>query len=140
MKLHRALFLPAIAACASLGFHVDPLSAQDFELTRSTISGGATVRASGGPFELSGTIGEPNAGAASGGVFSLTGGFLIPLAPGDCDESGLVSLVDHRAFDSCFAGPAAEPPDSSCDCFDTDGDGAVDLRDFAVLQYEFDAP
>lgn len=33
------------------------------------------MRSTGGEFELSGTIGQPDAGKMSGGDFTLTGGF-----------------------------------------------------------------
>ncbi|UCC31662.1 MAG: hypothetical protein JSU86_05160, partial [Phycisphaerales bacterium] len=49
--------------------------ADDFEISRSTIDGGGTMRSTGGDFELSGTIGQPDAGTLSGGDFELSGGF-----------------------------------------------------------------
>ena len=48
----------------------------DFEITKSTIDGGGGT-SSGGDFSLTGTIGQPDAGAqvALGGTFALQGGF-----------------------------------------------------------------
>lgn len=46
-----------------------------FDLTWSSIDGGGGY-SSGGGFELTGTIGQPDAGATmTGGAFSLDGGF-----------------------------------------------------------------
>lgn len=116
------------------------LYSQVFEITRSTIDGGGTIRATGGPFELSGSIGQPDAGTASGGPFQMTGGFWIEISPTDCDEDGLVSLVDYAQFESCLEGPSLGPPTQPCNCFDIDRSGTVDLRDFAILQGFFTGP
>lgn len=55
-----------------------PLRAQTgggYDLTRSTIDGGGATFSSAGTVQLGGTIGQPDAGALSGGGYSLTGGF-----------------------------------------------------------------
>jgi hypothetical protein len=49
-------------------------SAQTYSIDWSTIDGGGGT-SSGGPYTLSGTIGQPDAGTMSGGNYSLTGGF-----------------------------------------------------------------
>jgi hypothetical protein len=41
----------------------------------STIDGGGATLSTGGAFALSGTVGQPDAGALSGDVYSLKGGF-----------------------------------------------------------------
>ena len=48
--------------------------AQSFSIDWHTIAGGGGTSA-GGSYSVSGTIGQPDAGAMSGGVYSLTGGF-----------------------------------------------------------------
>jgi hypothetical protein len=53
---------------------ISTASAQ-YELTWSTIDGGGG-RSSGGPYSLLVTIGQPEAGASSGGQYELLGGFL----------------------------------------------------------------
>lgn len=55
--------------------------AQDLAMPRHVIAGGGGV-SSGGAFALSGTIGQPDAGApSSDGAFALTGGFwALPVA------------------------------------------------------------
>ena len=54
------------------------------------------------------------------------------LAPGDCDEDGVVNLMDHEFFTQCFGGPNGGAL-SGCECFDVDRSGEVDLRDFAAI-------
>src|SRR5687768_18612225 len=50
------------------------LSAQNYKIDWFTIDGGGGT-SSGGPYTLSGTIGQPDAGTLAGGSFSLVGGF-----------------------------------------------------------------
>jgi len=45
------------------------------DLSWNTIDGGGTTFSTGGTFGLGGTIGQPDAGAMSGGNFGLMGGF-----------------------------------------------------------------
>ena len=51
--------------------------AQEYEISRSTFDGGGAMFSTGGDFELSGTIGQPDAGMmmSADGVFTLEGGF-----------------------------------------------------------------
>ena len=126
---HAAALMCAVLTAA--------VAAQPFEITRSTVDGGGAMRSTGGDFELSGTIGQPDAGTMTGGNFELNGGFWFPLAPGDCDEDGGVDLRDHDQFDSCLTGPGGAPPVGTCRCFDVNGSGHVDLVDFAEIQAAF---
>jgi uncharacterized repeat protein (TIGR01451 family) len=53
-----------------------PAFAQTYEITWSTVDGGASMGAAGGPYVLDSTSGQPDAGPpAQGGPFSLGGGF-----------------------------------------------------------------
>lgn len=63
---------------------------QSYTIDWSTIDGGGVTFASGGPYSLGGTIGQPDAGVLTGGAYAVTGGFwaLAP-ASGDC---GRVSI------------------------------------------------
>ncbi len=108
-----------------------------YDLTWNTIDGGGGTSAGGG-FELSGTIGQPDASAANmtGDIFALTGGFWAGAGvgpAGDCDNDGDVDLDDYVDFANCLAGPAGGT-DPVCECFDLDGDGDVTLADFAEFQ------
>ena len=99
------------------------VSSADYELTWSTIDGGGGV-SSGGPYTLTGTIGQPDAAWSSGGQYELLGGFW----PG-----GPLCMVDFESF-ARFAElwrleEAGLPAD-------LDGDSDVDfddLREFADL-------
>jgi hypothetical protein len=65
-----ALLLLVLLASSMLAF----AQASEFSLPWYTIDGGAASSQAGG-FGLSGTIGQPDAGALSGGDFTLVGGF-----------------------------------------------------------------
>ncbi len=120
----------------AIGFSGQALSGGEpqFDIIRSTIDGGGVIRSAGGEFELSGTIGQPDAGAMTGGVFELTGGFWIGLAPTDCNEDGIVDGFDHEIFVTCMWGPDSGIDADPCPCFDIDLDGSITLQDFAKLQ------
>ena len=128
-----------IAICVGiLGFVARVTSAlPDYEITRSTIDGGGVMQSTGGDFELSGSIGQPDAGVIIGGDFELTGGFWFELPPTDCNDDGIVSLLDHETFTACLSGPGGGIDASPCPCFDVDGDGDITLSDFAQLQAGF---
>ena len=64
-----------------------------FEMTRSTIDGGGVIQGSGGGFELSGTVGQPDAGVMTGGEFNLSGGLWFELPPTDCNDESLVTTT-----------------------------------------------
>jgi len=110
--------------------------AEDFEISRSTIDGGGIMFSTGGDFELSGTIGQPDAAAMSGGEFELSGGFWFPLAEGDCNSDGGVDLVDFGDIDVCLSGPGGGVT-LDCRCFDLDRDDDVDLTEVAAFQRSF---
>ena len=106
-----------------------------FDLTWNTIDGGGVMRSTGGAFELSGTIGQPDAGRMAGGSFELNGGFWFEVAPGDCTEDGGTNLIDYFEFTGCFSGPIVDGIGPVClGCFDFDGDDDVDMLDFAEFQ------
>ena len=113
------------------------LGGTDYDLSRNSIDGGGVMRSTGGGFELSGSIGQPDAGTMTGGGFELAGGFWFGLAPADCNEDGLVSLFDHETFTSCLLGPGGGIGASPCPCFDVDRDGDITLNDYAQLQAGF---
>ncbi len=108
----------------------------DPQLSRWTIDGGGVTRSLGGTWELSGTIGQPDAAVMEGSSYVLTGGFWFAVPPCDCDDDGRVSLYDHVEFEACLSGPGAGVTEG-CGCFDVDRSHMVDLRDFAVAQIAF---
>ena len=136
----RVLFVAAgfwIAAGFHLGADSARTAAQDFEIARSTVDGGGAMRNTGGDFELSGTIGQPDAGLLVGGEFELSGGFWFPLSLDDCNSDGWVNLIDYDDFDDCLSGPAGGLPLPRCNCFDLDKDNDVDLSDIGRFQGAF---
>ena len=110
----------------------------DFNLSRYTIDCGGAMRSTGGDFELSGTIGQPDAGGPMvGGEFELSGGFWFQVVPAVCNSDGGVNLLDYDAFEECLVGPVGGPSATECVCFDLNGNGKVDLIDFALFQGGF---
>ena len=113
--------------CGLVLLTVMPASAQ-FSIDWSTIDGGGGV-SSGGPFELSGTIGQYDAGAAmSGADFSLTGGYWSGSAAeevilGDLNGDGLVNLLDVAPFVAAISSGTYIPE------ADINQDGQVNLLD-----------
>ncbi|HUS74202.1 MAG TPA: hypothetical protein VMY06_14170 [Sedimentisphaerales bacterium] len=95
----------------------------NYELSWSTIDGGGG-RSSGGPYVLTGTIGQPDAAWSSGGNYELLGGFW----PGG--PLCIVSFDDFARFAQLWRDTGIGLP------ADLDGSGEVDfadLKDFADL-------
>ncbi len=126
----------AILCCAAPILQAQ--SGGGYEFTRSTMDSGGAMRSTGGAFEVSGTIGQPDAGAMIGGDFGITGGFWFAIPVGDCDDDGLVGAGDDvRSITNCADGPGSALAPAECACSDFDRDGDIDLRDFAALQIRF---
>jgi len=129
----QMIVILALTLALSVGVSVQP---QDFDIHWRTIDAGGLMFSSGGDYELSGTVGQPDAGAMTGGEFELTGGFWFELPQGDCNSTGSVDLLDYDDFESCLAGPDAGVA-VGCECFDVNRSDTVDLLDFAVVQTTF---
>jgi hypothetical protein len=151
MRLHSAFAIPYLAFCIRAfrflavavlmvwwaGPTLQTANGQTgggYDLTWSTIDSGGVMRSAGGDFELSGTIGQPDAGGMAGGDFAITGGFWFEIPVGDCNYDGVVGLGDIRSFTDCADGPDNLVAPAECVCSDFDGDGDIDLRDFGYLQ------
>ena len=68
----------ALAVCVALVLTGGTARAQGggaYALRRNTIDGGGTTGSFGGAYELSGTIGQPDAGRSSSAAYALAGGF-----------------------------------------------------------------
>jgi len=106
---------------------------EDFDLSWHSFDSGGVIRSTGGDFELSGTIGQPDAGTLAGGDFELNGGFWFEVPASDCNADGVLNLFDYGSFIECLSGPDIETP-IGCECQDSNRSGTVDLLDFAALQ------
>ena len=78
-------------ACAQTG--------GNYDLSWWTIDGGGITFATGGSFNMGGTVGQPDASnALTGGTYSLTGGFWFAVScvptTGEVDGSGCVDDAD----------------------------------------------
>lgn len=107
------------------------------DMSRFSIDGGGGMRSEGGKYEISGTVGQPDAGALTGGAFTVTAGFWFETPPGDCNYDAGTGLSDVASIEGCMMGPVGPPSTGLCRCFDVDSSGHVDLSDFAVLQTSF---
>src|SRR5216684_2553844 len=87
-RLARTRWLRA-ALCAAGTLFAGPLAAQDFGIDWFATAGGGGD-SSGGDFELTATIGQPDPGDLLGGDFAITGGFWSILAT--IQTAGALSL------------------------------------------------
>ncbi len=125
----------AMMAATLTTFTATMLIAGTYEIPWHTIDGGGVMFTTGGDFELSGTIGQPDAGpdsaGMSGGDFQIVGGFWPMTASscscyGDMNADGLKNASDIQKFVTCFINGG------SCTCAELDGSpglttGDVDL-------------
>jgi hypothetical protein len=120
-----------------------------YDLSWYTVDGGGDMWTTGGTFELSGTIGQPDAGVVmTGGTFELTGGFwaLAAAAPQDCvgdlncdgqinfgDINPLVLFLSNNA-NWLAAYPGCNPLNGDINCDGTYGQGSFpDINPFVSL-------
>ncbi len=109
------------------------------DLSWYTVDGGGAMSTAGGVFELSGTIGQPDAGSFTqpmvGGPFELVGGFwALPSTlpcPGDIDNDHDVDISDLSIVLSQFGSIGSGLSG------DLDGDGDVDISDLSLLLSNF---
>jgi hypothetical protein len=69
------LLLVGIGTASAQRFDDPALPQDSYELSWFTIDGGGATLSEGGPYSLGGSIGQADAGAMSGGAYSLSGGF-----------------------------------------------------------------
>ena len=94
--------------------------------------GGAST---GGNYGLNAAIGQPDAGAMSGGVYTLSGGFLAAgpacALPGDLNHDGQVTVIDIQMIASAWPQSSATFP------YDQNGDGDLDIQDIILVTAQF---
>jgi hypothetical protein len=100
----RLLTLACLAAVLCAGApalaQVGPIASVNWY----TIDGGGGV-STGESFKVSGTIGQPDAGAMGGGGYEITGGFwpgALPTCYADCNNSGTLTIADFACFQTKF--------------------------------------
>lgn len=108
--------------------------AQPYTVDWSTIDGGGTINSTGGTFDLSGTIGQPDAQVApvmSGGSFELTGGFWpvtqVCYCLSDLNHDGKKDGSDIQQFLACVLSGG------DCTCADADAANGLTLDDVPVF-------
>ena len=84
---------------------IPAILAQDYAIDWYTVDGGAEMASTGGTYELSGTIGQPDARnhpePMTGGSYAMTGGFWVISAS---NASQVASLsTDHRPITALSA-------------------------------------
>jgi hypothetical protein len=73
---HKAgILLTLVALLLLTGVAVHAQVGGGYDLTWSTVDGGGATFSTGGGYSLGGTIGQPDAGAMTGGAYTLAGGF-----------------------------------------------------------------
>jgi len=73
----RYLVLISIAIALLVGAVATSAQSDSYTLPWTTADGGGVMFSIGGPYTLGSTLGQPDAGTASGGPYTLTGGFWI---------------------------------------------------------------
>jgi hypothetical protein len=118
------------AACSSALAQMGP----NLDLSWNTMDSGGGASA-GGTFEISGTVGQHDAGPVmTGGGFELSGGFWPGVADAcypDCNGAGGLTIADFACFQAKFA--AADP---YADC---NASGSLTIADFGCFQSRFAA-
>jgi hypothetical protein len=132
-KTHHVALLAAaaIAPCAQAQFSIDWY----------TIDGGGGSSA-GGPFSLTGTIGQPEAGASAGGTFECGGGFwggagAPPPCYANCDASTAAPVLNVADF-TCFLQKYAGG-DPSANCDESTAVPTLNVADFSCFLQKYAA-
>ena len=107
----------------------------DYSIDWWTIDVGGVMSSTGGSYELSGTIGQPDAGGPlTGGDFELVGGFwpgaaAEPFCFGDLNGDGFINISDLAQLLGHYGMTSGAVYEDG----DMDEDGDVDLSDLAAL-------
>ena len=135
MKTNRTALIACLASIAIAAI----ANAQSFDVSWHSIDGGGAL-GQGGNYQLTSTIGQPDAGVAlMGGPYSIRGGFLAflpgtPLpCPGDVNDDGAVNLTDLSTLLANFGVASGATQTQG----DLDADTDVDLTDLATLLANF---
>jgi len=102
----------------------------DYSISWYTIDGGGGT-SSGGPYELSGTIGQSDAGYHNEPPYEMLGGFWVggPLC--------IVDLEDFAAFAAYWLETTCDASNNYCDGADLVSPDGVDIDDLQFLAAEW---
>ena len=138
MRLSTRLTLVCCLAIAIVSTSVMVVSAQTggpYDLSWHNIGPGGS--ASGGSYDLLGSVGQPDAATMSGGSYTLTGGFLpggpICALAGDLNGDGQVTVLDIQMIAGAWPQTTASFP------YDQSGDGDLDIEDVTLVTAQFGA-
>jgi hypothetical protein len=130
----RGLSLSAVMLLCLL--HASAQSGGGYDLSWWTIDGGGVTFATGGTFNLGGTVGQPDAShALTGGTYSLTGGFWFTpciVHNGDVDANGCIDDADLLAVLFAFGNTG-----SNLGRVDVNCDQMVDDADLLQVLFNF---
>ncbi|HUW82872.1 MAG TPA: hypothetical protein VMZ31_08755 [Phycisphaerae bacterium] len=112
MSERNAWLTLTVVACTCV---VEVAAAQELDLSWHTIDGGGQMTSTGGDFELSATIGQPDAGAMSGGDLELVGGFWalkasLVLVSTEPPADGTLPKTQNNIIVCAFDAPITLPP------------------------------
>jgi hypothetical protein len=111
------------------------VAAGQYEINWSTVDGGGAMASAGGGYELSGTIGQADAGSPAapllGGGYELVGGFWpvanVCFCPADMNGDFKKDGADVQRFVQCILSAG------NCSCADVDQADGVTLADVAAF-------
>jgi hypothetical protein len=112
MKSRNTMILALAGAALS-----PALAHAQYTIDWFTIDGGGGDTA-GGAFTLSGTIGQPDAGAQAGGTFQVSNGFwgeTTGACYANCDGSTVAPILNANDFQCFLNGYAANDSYANCD-------------------------
>jgi hypothetical protein len=110
---------PTLFSAALLCLILPSAAHAQFQIDWYTIDAGGGD-SSGGVFSLTGTIGQPDAGASAGGTFQCGGGFWGTSPAGsacyaNCDGSTYSPVLTPNDFQCFLNAYAASSPSANCD-------------------------
>ena len=102
----------------------------DYSISWYTIDGGGGT-SSGGPYQLTGTTGQPDAGYHDGGPYELLGGFWVggPLC--------IVNFEDFAQFAAHWLGGPCNESNNWCSGADLNQLNDVNIEDLTILASEW---
>ena len=107
-----------------------PMVGADYSISWYTIDGGGGT-SSGGPYQLTGTIGQPDADYSGGGQYELLSGFWVggPLC--------IVNLEHFAIFAGQWLEPVCDEFNDNCQGANLDGVNGVNINDLTILANEW---